>query len=151
MRKSGASNSNGNNNKNGITRISISLPSNLLASFDRVSKKAGFTDRSKAIQTAMRAFISENEWLSGSESGNGAGLIELLYDPHTRNIEKALTLIQHNYNQIVTASTHMHLDDDNCLEAILVRGDTRSIKRLAKELAEKKGIKSMKVNFVKVI
>ncbi|SPC33482.1 putative nickel-responsive regulator [Candidatus Nitrosocaldus cavascurensis] len=142
---------NSSNSKSGVVRISISLPSDLLASFERVSKKAGFTDRSKAIQTAMRAFISENEWLSGNESGKGAGLIELLYDPHTRNIEKALTLIQHNYNHIVTASTHMHLDDDNCLEAILVRGDARSIKRLVKELVEKKGIKSIKVNFVKVI
>ncbi|MEM0030631.1 MAG: nickel-responsive transcriptional regulator NikR [Candidatus Nitrosocaldus sp.] len=137
--------------KNGVARISISLPSDLLASFDRVIRKAGFTDRSKAIQTAMRIFISENEWLSGTESSTGAGLIELLYDPHTRNIEKALTLIQHNYDHIVTSSTHIHLDDDNCLEAILVRGDVRSIKRLAKELAENRGIKSIKVNFIQVI
>ncbi|MEM0364052.1 MAG: nickel-responsive transcriptional regulator NikR [Candidatus Nitrosocaldus sp.] len=141
----------GNSNGKNITRISISLPSDLLASFDRTSRKAGFTDRSKAIQTAMRMFISENEWISGDESSNGAGLIELLYDPHARNIEKTLTLIQHNYYHIVNASTHIHLDDDNCLEAIIVRGDARSIKRLAKELAENKGIKSVKVNFIKVI
>ncbi|MEM2923153.1 MAG: nickel-responsive transcriptional regulator NikR [Candidatus Nitrosocaldus sp.] len=136
------------NGKNGVARISISLPSDLLATFDKVSRKAGFTDRSKAIQTAMRAFISENGWLSGNESSNGAGLIELLYDPHARNVEKALTIIQHNYDHIVTSSTHIHLDDDNCLEAIIVRGDARSIKRLAKELAENKGIKNIKVNFI---
>ncbi|MFN4336046.1 MAG: nickel-responsive transcriptional regulator NikR [Candidatus Nitrosocaldus sp.] len=138
---------NANNSKAGVVRISISLPADLLTSFDRVSRRAGFTDRSKAIQAAMRVFISENEWLSGNESSKGAGLIELLYDPHTRNIEKAITLIQHSYAHIVTSSTHAHLDDDNCLEAILVRGDVRSIKRLAKELAENKGVKSIKVNF----
>ncbi len=138
---------NSSNSKSGVVRISISLPADLLTSFDRVSRRVGFTDRSKAIQAAIRAFISENEWLSGSESSKGAGLIELLYDPHTRNIEKALTLIQHNYYHIVTSSTHIHLDDDNCLEAILVRGDVRSIKKLANKLAENKGIKSIKVNF----
>lgn len=139
-----------NNNDNDIVRISISLPSDLLDGFERTMKKVGFTDRSKAIQAAMRVFISENEWVS-EESSKGAGLIELLYDPQTRNIDKTLTLIQHEYNHIVTSSTHIHLDDNNCLEVIMVRGDAKNIKRLARELAGKKGIKSIRINFVKVI
>ncbi|MCS7140949.1 MAG: nickel-responsive transcriptional regulator NikR [Candidatus Nitrosocaldus sp.] len=136
-------------NGNDVVRISISLPSDLLDGFERTMRRVGFTDRSKAIQTAMRAFISENEWTA--ESSKGAGLIELLYDPKTRNIEKALTLIQHEYNHIVTSSTHIHLDESNCLEVIIVRGNAKSIKRLARELAGNKGIKRIKINFVKVI
>lgn len=133
-----------------VVRISMSLPSDLLDGFERTMKRAGFTDRSKAIQAAMRVFISENEWVS-EESSKGAGLIELLYDPQTRNIDKALTLIQHEYNHIVTSSTHIHLDDNNCMEVIIVRGDAKSIKKLARELAGKKGVKSIRINFVKVI
>ncbi|MEM2855710.1 MAG: nickel-responsive transcriptional regulator NikR [Candidatus Nitrosocaldaceae archaeon] len=135
--------------KSNVVRISISLPENLLHNFDAVMKKIGYKDRSKAIQTAMIGFISENEW--SNESSKGVGSIGLLYNPHSRNIEKSITLIQHNYNKIVTSTIHIHLDENNCLENIIVRGDVKSIKRLVKELSENKGIKSIKVNFVKVV
>lgn len=135
--------------KSNVIRISISLPENLLHNFDVVMKKIGYKDRSKAIQTAMIGFISENEW--SNESSKGVGSIGLLYNPHNRNIEKSITLIQHNYNKIITSTIHIHLDENNCLENIIVRGDVKSIKRLVKELSENKGIKSIKVNFVKVV
>ncbi len=139
------------NNINNVTRISVSLPPDLLTNFDKVIKKLGFGDRSKVIQIAIRTFISENEWLSENESVKGVGSIELLYDPQNKNLDNILTLVQHNYNHIVISTIHVHLNDNNCLEIVIVRGDVKSIKKIAKELADNKGIKNIKINFVKIV
>ena len=63
----------------------------------------------------------------------------------------AAVLIQHKYSDVISASTHVHLKDDNCLETILVKGDINKIRDLAKHLSENRGIKSLKVNFMSVV
>ena len=37
-------------------------PAKLLAEFDKFMVKAGFTDRSKAVQTALHSFVDEHNW-----------------------------------------------------------------------------------------
>ncbi|MGC1930265.1 MAG: hypothetical protein WA667_14925 [Candidatus Nitrosopolaris sp.] len=58
-------------------RISISLPPQLLSEFNAAMRKAGFSDRSKAIQTALHSFIDQYEWQK-SDMQNGAGTINML-------------------------------------------------------------------------
>ena len=47
--------------KEGVERFSVSAPPELLREFDDVIKSVG-QDRSKAIQQAMRLFLSEQRW-----------------------------------------------------------------------------------------
>src|SRR5215467_10016780 len=58
--------SNDHNNKKitYVERISMSLRPKLLAEFDKSMIKAGFTDRSKAIQTALHSFVDEHNWMN---------------------------------------------------------------------------------------
>lgn len=135
--------------KKTVRRTSMSLPPDLLAEFDRSMKKAGYTDRSKAIQIALHSFIDENNW--NLEGKNGAGTITLLYDNHTFNHDSASTHVQHRYSDIISATTHMHLSHDDCLETIMVRGEIKKIKELAKNLSENRGIKSLKVHFIALV
>lgn len=125
----------------------MSLPSELLSEFDKSTAKAGFPDRSKAIQTALHLFIDENEWETEDEH-LGAGSITMLYDNQIYNQDTKSTQTQHNYNDIISAATHIHLDNNNCLETIMVKGKIKIIKNLVKDLSENRGIKSLKVNFV---
>jgi CopG family transcriptional regulator, nickel-responsive regulator len=125
----------------------MSLPSELLSDFDKSMSKAGFPDRSKAIQTALHSFIDENEWKIEDEH-LGAGSITMLYNNHIFNQDTKSTQTQHKYNDIISAATHIHLDRENCLETIMVKGKIRIVKNLVKDLSEKRGIKSLKVNFV---
>jgi len=128
----------------------MSLPSELLSEFDESMSKAGFPDRSKAIQTALHSFIDENEWKI-EEEHLGAGSITMLYNNHIYNQDTKSTQTQHKYNDIISAATHIHLDNDNCLETIMVKGKIKIIKNLAKDLSENRGIKSLKVNFVSLL
>ncbi|HVX02747.1 MAG TPA: nickel-responsive transcriptional regulator NikR [Nitrososphaera sp.] len=137
--------------KETVERISMSLPPDLLSEFDRSMKKAGFSDRSKAIQTALHSFVAQYDWDKGEDSRNGAGTITMLYDNHAYNHDSEPTHIQHHYSDIISASTHLHLDHDNCLETVMVKGEIRRIKELAKKLSENRGIKSLKVHFVSIV
>src|SRR2546422_194657 len=71
------------------TRISMSLPPGLLEAFDRVSRQSGYGDRSKALQAAMRAFISNFE--AGVKKGNIVGSIVMVYDHETKGTDDAIT------------------------------------------------------------
>ena len=133
-----------------VMRISMSLSPKLLREFDRAMKEAGYSDRSKAIQIAMHSFVDEYDW-KGDEHQEGAGAIVLLYNNHTYNHDSTSTETQHDYTDIISAVTHTHLDHDNCLETILVRGEMKKIKELAKRISENRGIKSLKVNFVTLV
>jgi CopG family transcriptional regulator, nickel-responsive regulator len=134
-----------------VERISMSLPPELLSEFDKSMKKAGFSDRSKAIQTALHSFIDQNDWDKGEDRRNGAGAIVMLYNTHAYSHDDAGTHTQHRYSEIISATTHLHLDHDNCLETIMVRGEIKKIKELARSLSENRGIKSLKVNFISIV
>jgi CopG family transcriptional regulator, nickel-responsive regulator len=130
----------------------MSLPPKLLSEFDRSMKKAGFSDRSKAIQTALHAFIDQNDWNRGDDTRNGAGVIMMFYNNHTySHSDEGGIHIQHMYSDIISATTHLHLDHDNCLETIMVKGEIGKIKMLTRSMSESRGIKSLKVYFVSIV
>lgn len=131
----------------------MSLPPKLLVEFEKSMEKAGFTDRSKAIQAALHSFVDEHHWKSSNnddndDSGTGVGVIILLYDNHIYSQDRKSVQIQHLYSDVISSATHVHLKEDNCLESIMVSGERKRIKELAKKLSENRGIKSIKVHFM---
>jgi CopG family transcriptional regulator, nickel-responsive regulator len=117
----------------------MSLPPRLLVEFEKSMEKAGFTDRSKAIQAALHSFVDEYHWKSSSNgnndiSGTGAGVIILLYDNHIYSQDRKSVQVQHIYSDVISSATHVHLKDDNCLESIMVRGERKKDKRTNKEI-----------------
>jgi len=132
----------------GVNRISISLPEDLQRDFDKVAKAVGYGDRSKALQIAMRNFISDHRWRE--ETATSTGALVLIYEHEVPGLEEALTDVQHSYSQIVNSSMHLHLDGNNCLQIIAVKGRNEQIERLAKELMTKRGLKQFKLAVVAI-
>jgi len=95
------------------TRISMSLPPGLLEAFDRVSHQSGYGDRSKALQAAMRTFISDFE--TGLKGGNVVGSIVMVYNHETKGTDEAITETSHQHRQSILASLHAHSDAGQCL------------------------------------
>ncbi len=131
----------------GATRISMSLPPELLDTFDRVSRYSGYADRSKALQAAMRTFISEYE--TGLKGGNVVGSIVLIYNHETRGTDEAITEKSHRHRQSILSSLHAHIDAAHCLCALLVRGKVQDIAGLEGELKKQKGIMQVKSSYLK--
>ncbi|MEX2690004.1 MAG: nickel-responsive transcriptional regulator NikR [Candidatus Njordarchaeum guaymaensis] len=132
-----------------VTRISMSLPEDLLLEFDSIIKDFGFTDRSKAIQIAMKNFISELK-AKGKEEEFFSGAIVILYDHHTKGLEEILTDLEHEFLNIINSKLHIHLDRDHCMEVIIVRGKYKNIRNLAKKLTTQRGIREVKISVLSV-
>lgn len=147
MRNEGLSYLGGKMGREKVTRISISLPPDLLESFDEMTKKAGYRERSRAVQKAMRNFISEQEWVEGE--GAGSGVIQMIYDHHVRGLEHTLTDIQHKFRGIVASTLHVHLNEENCLLAIVVRGDAAQIRDMSRRFTKLRGVKQLRISFFK--
>ena len=74
----------------GLTRIGVSLPSNLLNKFDGIIRGRGYSSRSEGIRDAIRAYIVEYEWME-RETGEEIGTITYLYDHSQRGLGDQLT------------------------------------------------------------
>lgn len=129
------------------TRISMSLPPDLLDAFDRASEKTGYQDRSKALQAAMRAFISDSG--AAMKTGNVVGSIVLIYDHETKGTDDAITETSHRHRESILSSLHAHIDAAHCLLALLVRGKAQDIGSLEGLLKRQKGIMQVKASYMK--
>jgi CopG family nickel-responsive transcriptional regulator len=132
-----------------IRRVGVTFPPDLLKDFDETIRAIGYTNRSKAVQDAVRMFVAERKRFQ-DESGNQAGVVMMVYDHETRGLENTLTRAQHNFTKIVCSTMHIHLNETDCLEVVAVRGSGPQIRKLSDELACKKGVKLLKTVIVSV-
>ena len=123
-----------------IVRVGVTFPPDLLKDFDEVIRRMGYENRSKAVQDAVRLFVSERKWLQ-EEKGSKAGVLLLIYDHDARGLAGALIDIQHRHLDIIRSTMHVHLSETDCLEAVAVKGDVSKIRKLRDELASKRGVK----------
>ena len=122
----------------GIVRFGVSLEKELLEKFDRLIKEKKYPNRSEAIRDLIRENLVKKEWIEGKEV---AGAITLVFDHHKRELVNTLTDIQHDFYQLIISSQHIHLDHNNCLEIIVVRGKPTEARELADKLRAAKGVK----------
>ena len=121
-----------------LTRFSVSLDAGLVRQFDARTKTDRYPSRSKAVGDLIRASLVQTEWESGEEV---AGSIVMVYDHHRPDIVRRLTGVQHDCHETIISTQHIHLDHDNCLEIVAVRGTPAGIAALLKRLHALKGLK----------
>ena len=118
-----------------LARFSVSLPEELLEAFDRWIQRQSLGTRSEALRKLIRRFISESLW--EERSGEVCGTLTLLYDHHSRDAVGELTRLEHDFEDVIVCTTHIHLDHDHCLEAVLLKGPTCRARAFSEALMEK--------------
>jgi CopG family transcriptional regulator, nickel-responsive regulator len=126
-----------------LSRFGVSIETSLLNQFDKSIEKAGYVGRSEAFRDLIRTRLVEEE-IQNSDS-NILGVLTLVYDHHRRQVEKQLTSIQHDYHHNIISTTHVHIDHDNCLEVILLKGKTKIVKKIGSLITSQKGVKYTKL------
>lgn len=122
-----------------VVRFSISTDERLLERFDVLSAEKGYVNRSEAIRDLIRNALVEEQWNLGDEEA--VGTVTLVYDHHSSDLGDKLTEHQHTHHQAVVSTLHIHMDEHNCLEVVVLRGRASEIKRMADELIGTKGVK----------
>jgi CopG family nickel-responsive transcriptional regulator len=122
-----------------LSRIGVAIDSDLLEKFDQLIEARGYTNRSEAFRDLIRDELVQKSWERPDSSV--VGTVTLVYDHHVRLLNEKLTGLQHSHFHNILSTLHVHLDHDNCLEVLVIKGKAAAVKKLADTLISTKGVK----------
>ena len=115
-----------------LSRIGIALDSELLRRFDDSIALRGYTNRSEAFRDLIRdRLVAERTSQPGATV---VGTVTLIYDHHAYGVTEKLTELQHEHHELVVSTSHAHLDQDSCLEVLIVHGKSARVQHFADRL-----------------
>jgi CopG family nickel-responsive transcriptional regulator len=124
-----------------IERIGVSLEADLLAQFDRLIADKGYVNRSEAIRDLIRDALVQREWSESKPNEERVAVAVLVYDHDSSSLAQKLAHIQHENHRAVVSALHVHMDEHNCLEVLVLRGGAREIVSMGEGLVSTKGVK----------
>ena len=127
----------------GLVRFGVSIEENLLSEFDRAIEKQGYANRSEAIRDLIRDRLVDLRWEAGSEEA--VATVTLVFDHEMRELAEKLDHLQHDEFRVIVSSTHVHLDEHNCLEVLILRGPAERLRRIAEKLISVRGVRHGKL------
>ena len=125
-----------------VVRFGVSLQEDQLEALDNYVRDSQFANRSQAFRQLISKNLVENKWQHNKVV---AGVITLVYNHHKRDLSLKLTDIQHDYYDVILSNQHFHLDYDNCLEIVAVKGKALRLTDLSDKLIAVKGIQHGKL------
>lgn len=129
---------------NDLMRFSVAMPEDLLVRFDSLVARRGLAkNRSEVIRDLVRdALVEEDCAIPGTIV---LGTLTITFNHHSSDLQEKLHAIQHDYFEYIISSMHVHLDAHNCLEVIVLRGETGLVQDIANLILGTKGVKNGKL------
>jgi CopG family transcriptional regulator, nickel-responsive regulator len=125
-----------------LARTGVSIEGDLLMKFDKAIARKGYRNRSEALRDLIRESLV-SEAVGANETV--VATLSMVYDHHRPNLSNKLTEIQHHAHGSVLAATHVHLDDANCLEVVIMKRRSRELRHLADHMLSMRGVKHGKL------
>ena len=132
-----------------MERITMSFDEDLATAFDTLIQERGYTSRSEAMRDLLRREIETQRQARYAKAWCVATL-SYVYDHHARKLAERLTAAQHEHHDLVVSSTHVHLDHQHCLETVILRGRTSSVRKFANALQAERGVRHGSLNLISV-
>ncbi|HVP08204.1 MAG TPA: nickel-responsive transcriptional regulator NikR [Burkholderiales bacterium] len=132
-----------------MERFTISLDDRLAVDFDRLVGRLGYASRSEALRDILRARIEEDRAAAG-ESEHCVAALTYVYKHHQRQLVERIAGLQHEHHDLVVSAMHMHIDHDNCMETVMLRGHTEEVRRFADALTAIRGVRHGRLHPVSV-
>lgn len=132
-----------------MERITISLDADLAAEFDRLIGERGYRNRSEAMRDLLRAHLEQSRLQKGG-TGHCVANLSYVFNHHQRELAERLTALQHGQHDLTVATMHAHLDHENCLETVLLRGPTAAVRGFADALIAERGVRHGQLNVIDV-
>lgn len=131
-----------------LSRFSVSMPQSLLARLDAEMIEGGYESRSEFVRDLVRDRLDEKAWDEGA--AEVFGVLTILYDHHQRGLAERVMEAQHSHLVNVLCTTHVHVTHDDCLEAIVLRGNPAEVEKMALRIGGMKGVRSARLSRVVV-
>jgi CopG family transcriptional regulator, nickel-responsive regulator len=124
-----------------LERIGVSLEDGLLAQFDRLITEKGYVNRSEAIRDLIRDALVHREWSESAGREERVAVVALVYGHDSSSLAQKLAHIQHENHKAVVSALHVHMDEHNCLEVLVLRGRGREVLAMGEGLISTKGVR----------
>jgi CopG family nickel-responsive transcriptional regulator len=132
-----------------MQRVTISLDDDLATQFDALMAREQYENRSEAVRDLIRRALEEDR-LQRDEARHCVASLTYIFNHHERELASRLTEAQHRHHDLALSTMHVHLDHDNCLETIVLRGPTRQVREFAASIVAERGVRHGKLNLVPV-
>ena len=123
-----------------MRRLTISVDDELADTFDRLVAEKGYENRSEAFRDLLRDALDKKRLEIGAAKFC-VGVLSYIYNHHERELPRRLTQIQHGHHDVTVATLHAHLDHDNCIESVILRGPTEAVVAFAEGIIAEKGVR----------
>ena len=124
-----------------LMRFSVAMPEELLMRFDQLVARRGLAkNRSEVVRDLVRDALVEDE--CATPGVEVVGTLTIAFDHHASDLQEKLHSIQHSYLDYIISSMHIHLDQHNCLEVIVLRGETEIVQEIANLILGTKGVRN---------
>lgn len=130
-----------------MERFTISLDARLALAFDRLIRAKGYVNRSEAVRDMLRQQLGAHQ-LAKEEAPYCIAALSYIYDHHERELAERLTALQHRHHDLTVSAMHAHLDHDNCMETVILRGPTVSVREFADAIQAERGVRHGVLNLV---
>ena len=110
-------------------------------SFDAFVARRGLAkNRSEVVRDLVRdALVNDAIELPGTEV---MGTLTIVFNHHASDVQEKLHTIQHSRFGMIVSTTHVHLDEDTCLEVIILRGETTDVRDISDQILGTKGVRN---------
>ena len=132
-----------------MERITVSLDTELASEFDQLIAARGYKNRSEAVRDLLRSHLEAARHSEGT-AGHCVANLSYVYNHHERDLAERLTALQHGQHDLTVATMHAHLDHENCLESVILRGATPAVRAFADALIAERGVRHGQLNLVAV-
>ncbi len=132
-----------------MRRITISVEESLAQQFDDLIERRGYANRSEAFRDLLRTRI-ESERKARYTTLHCVATVTYIYNHHERELSSRLNSAQHAHHDLCVTTSHIHLDHDNCLETVVLRGKFKDVSSFADRLVAESGVRHGNIHIVPV-
>jgi CopG family nickel-responsive transcriptional regulator len=132
-----------------MQRMTMSLDEALAEEFDELVKARGYQNRSEAVRDLMRQAV-EARRMEQNKSKHAVANLSYIFNHHERALAERLTEAQHTHHDLVVSTMHVHLDHENCLESVMLKGPTKTVRAFADQVRAERGVRFGNLNLVSV-
>ncbi|MEJ1963259.1 MAG: nickel-responsive transcriptional regulator NikR [Gammaproteobacteria bacterium] len=132
-----------------MRRVTISMDDDLADTFDKLMKDKGYQSRSEAFRDLLRGELGKDT-IGQFTTADCVGSLSYVYNHHERQLASRLASLQHDHHDLMVSTMHVHLDHDNCIETVILRGPTDRVLQFAQGIIAEKGVRHGKFNLVPV-
>src|SRR5580704_5702071 len=123
-----------------MRRLTISVDDDLADTFDRLVKEKGYVNRSEAFRDLVRGALKDASIREGTAK-YCVGALSYVYNHHERQLASRLTTMQHDHHDVTVSTMHAHLDHENCIETVILRGPTEAVMHFAEDVIAQTGVR----------